>query len=59
MKKQIVLPKYKSVLEQMGDNIKLACKRRKLIAVQVTEHAGIVRSALYLIYRISRGLPQL
>lgn len=49
MKKQIVLPKFRNVLEQMGENVKLARKRRKLTTVQVAERAGIVRSTLYLI----------
>ena len=49
MKKQILLPKYTTLLEQMGENIKLARKRRKLTAVQVAERAGIARSTLYLI----------
>lgn len=49
MKKQPVLPKFKVVLEQMGENIKLARKRRKLTAVQVAERAGIARSTLYLV----------
>lgn len=49
MKKQIVLPKYTALLEQMGENIKLARKRRKLTAVQVAERAGIARSTLYLV----------
>ncbi|HUH18256.1 helix-turn-helix transcriptional regulator [Albibacterium sp.] len=49
MKKQIVLPKFASLLEQMGENIKLARKRRKLTAVQVAERAGIARSTLYLV----------
>lgn len=49
MKKQVVLPKFRNVLEQMGENIKLARKRRKLTTVQVAERAGIVRSTLYLI----------
>lgn len=49
MKKQIVLPKYKSALAQMGEHIKLARKRRKLTAVQVAERAGISRSTLNLI----------
>jgi transcriptional regulator with XRE-family HTH domain len=33
----------------MGENIKLARKRRKLTAVQVSERADIARSTLYLI----------
>ena len=49
MKKQIVLPKYTALLEQMGENIKLARKRRKLTAIQVAERAGIARSTLYLV----------
>jgi transcriptional regulator with XRE-family HTH domain len=48
-KKQIVFPKYDLVLEQMGANIKLARKRRKLTMVQVAERADIGRSTLYLI----------
>lgn len=49
MKKKSVLPKFLIVLEQMGENIKLARKRRKLTTVQVAERAGIARSTLYLI----------
>ncbi|WP_312090644.1 helix-turn-helix transcriptional regulator [Chryseobacterium sp.] len=49
MKKQILLPKYTALLEQMGENIKLARKRRKLTALLVAERAGIARSTLYLV----------
>ncbi|RZF62560.1 helix-turn-helix domain-containing protein [Sphingobacterium corticibacterium] len=49
MKKQLVLPKFQAILEQMGENIKLARKRRKLTAVQVAERAGVARSTLYLV----------
>lgn len=49
MRRQIVLPKFQILLEQMGENIKLARKRRKLTAIQVAERAGIARSTLYLI----------
>lgn len=48
-KKQIIFPKFEVVLEQMGENIKLARKRRKLTMVQVAERADIGRSTLYLI----------
>ncbi len=48
-KKQILFPKHKDVLKQMGENIKLARKRRKFTQVQVAERADIVRSTLYLI----------
>lgn len=55
-RKQTVFPKYNSVLEQMGENIKLARKRRKLTAVQVAERADIARSTLYLIETGSPGV---
>lgn len=48
-KKQSVFPKYNQLLEQMGENIKLARKRRKLTTIQVAERAGVARSTLYLI----------
>lgn len=53
-KKQIIFPKYHSSLEQMGENIKLARKRRKLTAIQVSERADIVRTTLY---QIEKGNP--
>ena len=56
MKKQTVLPKFKQLLEQMGENIKLARKRRKLTAVQVSERAGIARSTLYLVEKGDAGV---
>ncbi len=46
-KKQLLFPKYQKVLEQVGQNIKLARKRRKLTTIQVAERAGIDRSTLY------------
>lgn len=48
-RKQIIFPKYQRLLEQMGENIKLARKRRKFTTIQVAERAGIARSTLYLI----------
>ncbi len=46
-KKQILFPKHQLILEQLGENIKLARKRRKLTAIQVSERAGIARMTLY------------
>ncbi|MDZ4759350.1 MAG: helix-turn-helix transcriptional regulator [Bacteroidota bacterium] len=46
-KKQILFPKYQKLMEQVGENIKLARKRRKLTTIQVSERAGIDRSTLY------------
>jgi len=48
-KKQTLFPKHKDILKQLGENIKLARKRRKLTTTQVSERADIVRSTLYLI----------
>lgn len=48
-KKQVIFPKYQRVLDQLGENIKLARKRRHLTTIQVSERAGIDRSTLYAI----------
>jgi len=40
-KKQTLLPKFQKILKQMGENIKLAGKRRNLTTIQVAEWAGI------------------
>lgn len=53
-RKQIILPKYDTLLRQMGENIKLARKRRKLTAIQVAERANIARSTLNL---VEKGEP--
>ncbi|MFC5980571.1 helix-turn-helix transcriptional regulator [Flavobacterium salmonis] len=55
-KKQIIYPKYKVVMEQMGENIKLARKRRKLTTTQLAERADISRSTLYLIEKGNEGV---
>lgn len=46
-KKQILFPKYQRILDQLGENIKLARKRRRLSTMQVAERANIDRSTLY------------
>jgi len=42
-----VLPRLQTVLEKMGENLKLARLRRKLTAAQVAERAGINRTTLW------------
>jgi len=53
-KKQIVFPQHRQILNQFGENIKLARKRRKLTTAQVAERANIDRSTLYY---IEQGKP--
>jgi transcriptional regulator with XRE-family HTH domain len=48
-RKQAIFPKYNKVLEQMGENIKIARKRRKLTMIQIAERADISRSTMHLI----------
>ncbi len=54
-KKQILSPKYNSILETLGENIKLARKRRSLTTIEVAERADIARSTLY---EIEKGSPK-
>lgn len=53
-KKAIILPRYQKIFEQIGENIKLARKRRKLTTEQVSERAGVHRATLH---RIEKGDP--
>jgi len=53
-KKSVLLPRLQKILEQMGENIKLARKRRKFTTIQVSERAGINRTTLY---QIEKGNP--
>jgi transcriptional regulator with XRE-family HTH domain len=53
-KKQILFPKHLKTLMVLGENIKLARKRRKLTTIQVSERAGIDRTTLY---QIEKGTP--
>lgn len=55
IKKSILLPKYQQLMEQVGENIKLARKRRKLTTIQVSERAAIDRTTLY---QIEKGSPK-
>ncbi len=50
MKKKITLiPKQKKILEEVGENIRLARLRRKLSAEQVSDRANISRRTLWAI----------
>ncbi|HTD98510.1 MAG TPA: helix-turn-helix domain-containing protein [Mucilaginibacter sp.] len=53
-KKHIVFPKQMKLLEEFGENLKLARKRRKLTAIQVAERAGIDRGTLR---EVEKGNP--
>lgn len=50
----VIMPKTLAVLEQMGEQIKLARLRRKLPAELVAERAGISRATLW---SIEKGSP--
>ena len=53
-KPAIVMPKTRKMLEQMGEQIKLARLRRNLSARLVAERAGISRQTLN---AIEKGIP--
>jgi len=53
-KKIVILPKTKRILNEMGENIKLARLRRKLSSEQVAERANISRPTLS---AIEKGSP--
>lgn len=54
-KKQILFPKHQKILEQLGENIKLARKRRGFTTIQVSDRAALDRKTLY---RIEKGDPK-
>ena len=54
-KKNIIFPRHLQIMERLGENIKLARKRRKLTTVQVAERADIDRTTLY---QIEKGNPK-
>lgn len=49
-----VFPQHRNYLQRVGENIKLARKRRKLTTIQVAERANIDRTTLYY---IEQGKP--
>jgi transcriptional regulator with XRE-family HTH domain len=52
--KYTLLPRLTKILQELGEDIKLARLRRKLSAGQVSERAGISRSTLW---QIEKGEP--
>ncbi len=50
----VLLPRIQRILEELGDNIRLARLRRKLSAAQVAERAGMGRTTLV---KIEQGNP--
>jgi transcriptional regulator with XRE-family HTH domain len=54
-KKQILFPRHQKILYQIGENIKLARKRRGFTTLQVSQRAGIHRATLY---QIEKGNPR-
>lgn len=53
-KKAVVFPVHLQLLEQMGEQIRLARKRRKLTTTQVAERAALNRSTLV---EVEKGNP--
>ncbi|MBK9337350.1 MAG: helix-turn-helix transcriptional regulator [Lewinellaceae bacterium] len=53
-KKQVLFPKHQKILEQVGENIKLARKRRGLTTLQVAERANVHSTTLY---QLEKGNP--
>ena len=49
-----ILPKGQKILDQLGENIKLARRRRKISAQQVAERADVSRATLW---QIEKGSP--
>ncbi len=56
MSKSIILPTVQKVLQDLGENIRLARLRRKLSAEQVAERAGISRKTLWAVETGSSGV---
>ena len=50
----VLLPKTKTILEQMGEQIKLARLRRDISSELVAERAGICRATLW---KVEKGSP--
>ena len=51
----VLLPRQQAILDQLGENIKLARLRRKLSTAQVAERSGITRTTLW---QVEKGASQ-
>lgn len=51
-----ILPTAEKILKEIGDNIKVARKRRKLSESQLAERAGISRSTIQLLEKGEPGV---
>lgn len=54
--KSLLLPKLQLLMEEVGEQIKLARLRRKLSADQIAERTGISRRTIYSIEKGSPGV---
>ena len=54
--KPVLLPKYKKIIKELGENIKLARLRRRLSTSQISERANISRPTLYSIEKGSESV---
>ncbi len=55
-RKAVLFPKQKEVLSTLGENIRLARKRRKLTQVQINERTGISRVTIRKIEKGDSGV---
>ena len=53
-RRAVVFPRNQKILAQLGENIRLACKRRKLTQTMLSERTGISRVTLR---KIGQGDP--
>lgn len=54
VKKPILFPKHQKILQILGENIKLARKRRGLTILQIAERAGLNRNT---VTSVEKGSP--
>jgi transcriptional regulator with XRE-family HTH domain len=55
-KKVTLLPSASRIIKELGENLKLARKRRKLSVIQMAQRADVARSTLWMIEKGSPGV---